>query len=218
MSKYSSLLWSLLPPGAVWQYFAGKLSDLFDSLAENFQESEDRRKEFLEETRPETALETLPEWEASYGLETDESAILDTRRAGVVAKRKNQGITIPDYLELVAPLLACTADDLQFIEHSSQSQVDRLHPRDVFIGRIYRDPALPGTFDLAKAQTLLDQKTQAHLKIKICESLAAQVDDPFSLVDRDLMAGPGETVTVLAYRREDGTFLRREDGDPLGRG
>ncbi len=217
-SKYGSLLWSLLPGGAAWHYFFDKLDDLIEAIAVDFQAVEDRVLEFIRETRGASAVETIEDWEQSFGIEVDESAPLAQRQLQVAAKERQQGVRIPDYLELVAPLLACTPEDLVYIELTSEGQAARLHPADVYVGHIYRSPALPGVFDLAKAQALLDRKTQAHLKHKIVLSIAARVDDPLTHVDRDLMAGPGTVPSVLAYRREDGTFLRREDGTPLGRG
>lgn len=218
MTKYGALFWSLLPPGRVWAYFFGKLDDLIEAIAVDFQAVEDRVHKFVLETRGATAVETIEDWEASYGLEVDEGAPLAQRQALVAAKERAQDITPRGYLELVAPLLACAPEDLVYIELETTGQAARLHPTDVYVGHIYRDPALPGTFDLVKAQALLDQKTQAHLRHKIIESVALRVDDPHSLVDRDLMAGSGFIQTTLAYRREDGSLLRREDGDPLGRG
>lgn len=211
-TKYGRVLWSLMPRGVLWDYFSGKLDDLIEACAVDFQAVEDRLRDFLRETDPRRAVETLPDWEASVGLEAGETETVDQRQKAVEAKRKGLGVRPEDYLELMAPLLACAPEELEFIEYTSAGQLARNHPRDVYRGHIYRDPALPGAFDIAKAQRVLDEKTQGHIKLTIVERIGFRVGDPHSIVGRDLVDGPSLLSTTLGLRDETGEFVLDEDG------
>jgi hypothetical protein len=59
--------------------------------------------------------------------------------------------------------------------------------REIYRFFVYRDPALPGTYDIEGAQALVDDISPSQTAGYVVESIDFLCDDPYSLCDRDLL-------------------------------
>lgn len=146
-----------------------------------------RQIDLLEENDPRTTSELLPEWEAQYGL-TDSSGTEAERRARLQTRVLSMfGFSARpvDYQRVLAPALDLDENDVEIIEFSAAQAASVERPRDVYRFYIYRNPALPGTPDLAFAQAEVDRIKHSHTRGVVIESKSFKCDDPYSLCDRD---------------------------------
>lgn len=183
---YSRMMIGLLPPGRVWRLFGSALSTLFDACSDELWRLEARVAALLEESDPPTVYELLPEYERELDLESDGTD--DERRARVVARLiARQRYRPVDFQNALAPLLGQDAVDVDVIEISRADAIAMDDDREIYRFFVYRNPALPGTYQLEAAQALVDAIKPTHTKGHVIESIAMIVDDPFSIVDRDIV-------------------------------
>jgi hypothetical protein len=61
-------------------------------------------------------------------------------------------------------------------------------PEDIFFAYVHRDVEDPGAYDIRTAQRLMDRCKQGHTLILVGESDSFCCDDPYSLLDRDVLS------------------------------
>jgi hypothetical protein len=183
---YTRMLFSLLPPGKAWRFLSSLVTSVVAASADEIGRLHERVLDLLEESDPSTATELLPEYEQD--LELVAAATVTERRANITAHRTAlQGFRPEDLRQALAPLLGQAAVDVVVIERSLAFIATIGDQREIFRFSVYRNPALPGTYFLANAQALLDEIQPSHTQGKVIESVSVLCDDPFSLVDRDLL-------------------------------
>ena len=184
---YARMMRALLPPGRIWRTDAdGILSLTLLAGADELERLGQRAIDLLTEADPRTTSELLPEFETDLDLVAEGTE--DERRARVVALLIAQQRVRPvDFQEVLAPLLGLDAEDIPVIENSRAFAISVGDDRIIYLFHIYRDPDLPGTYDLEAAQILLDRIAHSHTKGKVIESIDFLCDDEFSLCDRDLL-------------------------------
>jgi uncharacterized protein YmfQ (DUF2313 family) len=108
-ADFQTALWSLLPRGRVWLRDPGSMQDnVLASFAPTFARNSTDALNLLVDAFPATALDLLPEWEATLGLPdpcTGPAPTIQQRRAQVVARLVNPGgQSIPYFINLAAAL------------------------------------------------------------------------------------------------------------------
>lgn len=106
-AAYARALKKLLPPGRIWRLVTeATLSKLFHGVGDELARVEQRGRDWVEETDPRTATETLDDWERVLALpDEDILAIPATdaeRRTAIVQKLLRTGGQSPAYYESVA--------------------------------------------------------------------------------------------------------------------
>lgn len=140
--------------------------------------------ELLTNTLPDRSTKRLDRWEAICRIQPGPTDSIQTRRNRILAfMQQVAGYTVDKIVTAVAPVLACTPDQLEIIENRN----DGVNPEKVWLWFIKRDPALPGTPDIPTAQRIIDQMKPAHTRGLVGESTSFKCDDPHSLTDRDLL-------------------------------
>jgi phage gp46-like protein/uncharacterized protein YmfQ (DUF2313 family) len=146
-----------------------------------------RAADLVEESDPRTADELLPEWEKDYGLlstGTDQ----ERRDRLLSAILKSTGVRPVDFQVALAPILGFTdPNDVEVIETSRATAIAAGDDRIIYQFYIYRDPALPGVYDIVDAQRVIDEMAHSHTRGVAIESDDFLCDDPFSLCDRDIL-------------------------------
>lgn len=189
-AAYPRMLIALLPPGKAWVVLAGSLLEkLFEACADELARHEARVVDLVEEADPRTASELLPEHERELDLETDDATLTEAdRRARVVARLiARQRYRPSDFQLALAPLLGQDAADVEVIERTAAEAAAMGDPREIYRFFVYRDPGLPGTYQLDAAQELVDKIKPSHTQGHVIESVDFLCDDPLSLCDRDLL-------------------------------
>ena len=185
---YARAMALLLPPGRIWRVVGGSLTmGALTGAGDELVRVGERGQDLIRESDPRTADELLPDFERVLAL--DSTGTLDERRARVVARLiARQRYRPVDFQEALAPLLGQDPEDVVVIERT-HAQAILIDPdgREIFRFFIYRDPGLPGTYDLAAAQDLVDAIKPAHTMGHVIESIDFLCDDPYSLCDRDLL-------------------------------
>jgi uncharacterized protein YmfQ (DUF2313 family) len=149
------------------------LSDLMYVFGEELARANQRLVELLEEFFPNTANETLSEWEAAFGLDDWSAYTLAERRARLTAKVAAKGGQSIDYFYTIAENLgynrypSTTDPHIQIIEGTyypfradiSQADIDAVYDQDIgtsaFTWRVVgtdveTDTALQEIFNLCK--------------------------------------------------------------------
>jgi uncharacterized protein YmfQ (DUF2313 family) len=90
-AAYSRALKKLLPPGVIWRLIPESvLSKLFTAVGDEFARVDARGEDWIEETDPRTATETLDDWERALGLPDEDVLTVpvtdEERRLAVVQK------------------------------------------------------------------------------------------------------------------------------------
>lgn len=184
--SYARQMKALLPPGRLWRMVASVLADFFLACAQELERIDARVQDLLREGDPRTTDELLPEWEKEYGLTA--SGSIDERRARVIALQLlNQRVRPADYQAVLAPLLQLDPADVDVIETSRAHAIAVGNDREIYRFFVYRNPALPGTPDIAAAQALLDSIEHSHTKGQVIQSIGFFCDDANSLCDRDVL-------------------------------
>lgn len=186
---YARVLKALLPPGRVWRTDPdGTVSKLFLAAGDELERVELRARDLLEEADPRTANELLPDYERVLGLPSDGS--LEERRARVAGHLLKRSRFRPvDFQEALAPILGQATDDVVVMENDRAFAVLVGDDREIFRFFVYRDPTLPGSYDVDAAQGLMDRMKPSHTQGHVIESIDFLCDDPFSLCDRDRLGG-----------------------------
>ncbi len=177
------MMTALLPPGRIWRLLGGGLlPKIILACADELARVDARAAALLEEADPTTADELLPEYESDLELEATGSK--EQRRGRIVGRRvARQRVRPVDYQLALAPLLG----DVVVLERTSAMAAALGDAREIYRFFVYRDPALPGTYDVAGAQALVDKVAHSHTAGHVIESVDFLCDDPHSLCDRDLI-------------------------------
>jgi uncharacterized protein YmfQ (DUF2313 family) len=185
VAAYARMLKALLPPSKIWKLDAdGVLSAVALGSADELERVDGRVRDLLEEADPRTTLELLPDFERVLGLVSEGS--LDERRARVVAQLlRRQRFRPVDFQEALAPLLGQDAADVVVIETSRAQAIAVGDDREIYRFFIYRDPGLPGSYDIASAQDIVDRMKPSHTLGHVIESTSFLCEAPSSLCDRD---------------------------------
>lgn len=183
---YQRMLAALLPPGRAWRLVAGLLPPLLLGCGDELGRLDARAGFLLEEADPTTADELLPEYERELALEAQGTTA--ERRARVVARLvARQRIRPADFQLALALLLGQLAADVVVLERTHAMASAMGDDREIFRFFVYRDPGLPGTYDIEGAQALIDQIAPSHTAGYAIESVDLCCDDAYSLCDRDLL-------------------------------
>lgn len=187
-NAYTGMMLALLPPGRVWRLVESTLFKLFAGAADELGRLDARSLALVEEADPRTAVELLPEYEEELGL--DSTGTTAERQARVVARTiARQRYRPSDIATALAPLLGLDASDLVVIETSHAAAVAMGDVREIYRFFVSRDPQLGGTWFVASAQALLDKIKPSHTLGFVIESDDFEVEDPFSVTDRDIVGG-----------------------------
>jgi hypothetical protein len=89
----------LLPRGLIWR-FTGEASIMFDGIAESLQRAKEKIDQARYESRPITALDTLPEWHRAMGIAYDPTLPIERQRAMLDAILTATGNATPEGLAL----------------------------------------------------------------------------------------------------------------------
>lgn len=186
-NAYARMMLALLPPGRIWRLIGDSLlALLFAGAADELGRLEDRTDDLKREAIPSTAVELLPEYErelelASTGTNADRQARIVSR---LVARQRFRPV---DFQNALALLLGQLPAAVVVMERTAAFAASLGDVREIYRFFIYRDPSLPGTYQLDAAQALVDQIKPSHTIGKVIESVSAKYDDPHSLYDRDLL-------------------------------
>ena len=185
--SYASALAALLPPGRLWRLLgAALLPKLLLGSADELARLDARAEVLRLESIPTNATELLSEYEAE--LELVATGTNAERRARIVARYiARQRYRPADFQLALAPLLGQLAAAVVVIERTPAQAVAMGDAREIFRFFIYRNPASPGTYDLAGAQALITKIKPSHTLGYAIESINFLCDDPYSLTDRDLL-------------------------------
>lgn len=185
-AAFARMFKALLPPG-VWRLDADSfLSLVFLAGGDELERIDGRGADLIEESDPRTAVELLPDYERVLALASDGTEA--ERQARVVAQliRRNR-FRPADFQLALAALLGQDVEDVVVIEHSRAFAIAVGDDREIYNFYIYRDPGLPGTYDLDAAQSLVDSMKPTHTRGNVIESIDFLCDDPANLCDRDLL-------------------------------
>lgn len=187
VEAYARMMRALLPPGRAWRGdWDGIIAGALLGAAEELVRVGARAQALLTESDPRDADELLPEYEADLALAS--TGTIDERRARVVAHLlRRQRVRPADYQKALAPLLGQAPGDVVVIERSRADAIAVGDDREIYRFLIYRDPDLPGSYDIESAQALVDKMAHSHTKGHVIESIDMLCDDPLSLCDRDLL-------------------------------
>jgi uncharacterized protein YmfQ (DUF2313 family) len=180
------MLGALLPPGKVWRLVGGVLSDVLAGCAIELERLHARVDDLLNEADPSTADELLPEYERELDIASEGTD--DERRGRVVGRHvARQRFRPEDFQVALAQALGQAAEDVVIIERTAATAAAMGDAREIFRFFVYRDPDLPGAYDIAGAQELIDDIKPVHTAGHAIESIDFLCDDPYSLCDRDLL-------------------------------
>jgi uncharacterized protein YmfQ (DUF2313 family) len=186
---YARVIRDLFPPGRLWNWESGSVLDRFTkACAIELARIHQRAVWLLKELDPTITSQLLPEWEEMLGITPAEGATDAARRAAVVARWVHRQRFRPADFQLALYLVlgfALTTDAV-VLEHSRAHAVAVNDSREIFRFFVYRNPGLPGTWDLAEAQRIIDDIQPAHTKGYAIESINLLYEDPRSLFDRDV--------------------------------
>lgn len=182
---YARMLKALLPPGRLWRLDAdSNLSKVLLASGDELERIDQRGRDLIEESDPRTTDELLPDFERMLELSSDGTT--NERRARVVAHLlRRQRFRPVDFQTALAPLLGQDAEDVVVIENTRAQAVAVGDEREIYRFFIYRDPLLPGSYDLAAAQDLVDRMKPSHTLGHVIESIGLLCDSPLGLCDRD---------------------------------
>lgn len=184
---YARMLKDLLPPGRLWNLDPGStLSLVLEASGDELARVEARAAELLLESDPQTASELLVDYERALGLASTGTDA--ERRARIVALLiRRQRYRPADFRQVLAPFLGQGAEDVQVIETTRAQAIAMGDEREIFRFFVYRNPALPGDYDLAAAQAIVDAMKPSHTMGHVIASTGFLCDDPDSICDRDIL-------------------------------
>ncbi len=186
-AAYARMLKALLPPSKLWRLAPESvISGTLTASADELERVDGRGEDLLLEADARTADELLPEFERVLGTSSD--GTLAARRARVVALLiRRQRYRPIDFQNVLAPLLGLAPEDVLVIETSHAEALAMGDAREIFRFFIYRDPGLPGSYDLEAAQEMIDRMKPSHTQGHLVLSTSFLCDDPDSLCDRDVL-------------------------------
>lgn len=186
---YARMLKALLPPGGLWRLDPeSNLSKLMLACGDELTRVSGRAADLVEEADPRTTSELLPDFERMLALTA--TGTENERRALVVSLLiRRQRVRPADFQQALAGVFGQDAGDVVIIEHSRAFAIVVNDDREIFRFFAYRNPALPGSYDIDAGQTVINGMTPSHTSGHAIESIAFLCDDPFSLCDRDILGG-----------------------------
>lgn len=117
-ADYLSAMQALMPRGRVWPREPDAvMTQVLSGLSQSFARHTERSNYLLVDAFPATAVELLPEWEATLGLPdpcAGPSPTVAARQAQVVARLTNSGGQSPAYFVRYAGLLGYTITITEF--------------------------------------------------------------------------------------------------------
>lgn len=184
---YQRMQQALLPPGKALRIASSKLlSKLFKGSADELERLHARAVALLKESVPSGASELLAEYEAE--LELEATGTVAERLARVVGRHiARQRYRPVDFQTALAPILGQLAAAVVVMERTVAAAAAMGDAREIFRFFIYRNPASPGSYDVAGAQALVDQIKPSHTAGHVITSINFLCDDPNSLCNRDLL-------------------------------
>lgn len=120
-AAHARVLKKLLPAGKIWNLLPESvLSRLFLAFGDEFARVDSRGEDFIEETDPRTATETLSDWEAMLGLPDEAIVSIPAtdaeRRLAIVQKFIRRGGQTPAYFIRLAQACGYTSDQHYIVE------------------------------------------------------------------------------------------------------
>lgn len=184
---YARMMRGLLPRGRAWETRPGQfLFQLLLGAADELARVSLRVIALLDEADPRTAVETLPDYERNLRL-TGAGSNAQRQAAITELLTRQQRFRPADVRASLAALLGQAPADVVVIERGRAFAVAVDNDREIYRFFVYRDPTLPGAYDVGGAQLLLDKISHSHTKGHVIESVSFFCDDPYSLCDRDLL-------------------------------
>jgi Uncharacterised protein conserved in bacteria (DUF2313) len=181
---YARTLRFLLPPGKLQRELDAFLAKLLLANAQELARVDQRGQDLITEADPRTTTELLPDFEKMLALSGD--ATLAERRARVVSVLlRRQRYRPVDFQQVLSPLLGVAPADVQVVEQSHADAMAQGDAREIYRFFVYRDPSLPGTWDVDAAQKMIDSMKPSHTNGALAESINFKCDDAHSLCDRD---------------------------------
>ena len=192
---YASALSQLVPPGR-WNLEAAtsKLYALLLANGDELARVSQRAAALIEESDPRTATEMPAEWEQM--LELPSTGTDEDRRARIVSRLLSSlGARPLDFQTSIAPIFGLAIADVVVVERPRAFAITVEDDSAIFIFFLYRDPTLPGSYDIEAAQAQIELQQQSHTLGFAIESISFRCEDPFSLCDRDILQyGPHDFV------------------------
>jgi len=195
-NKFAGMLAQLLPPGRIWRLTWGNvlsagasvLAAILAACADELGRFDARANvDFLNEADPSTAIELLPDYESELDITPGASDTNAQRQARIVGHLiSQQGFKPADFQAALAPILVQAVSDVDVIEISHAQADSANDDRRIYNFFVYRNPTLPGAYDLASAQALINKIKPSHTLGLAIESVDALPDDSHTLCDRDL--------------------------------
>ena len=112
----------------------------------------------------------------------------ELRRDRVISRMiQHQRARPVDFQEALASILGQESGDVVVIETTRAQAIAQNDDQEIYRFFVYRDPTDPGTYDIVAAQEEIDRIAQSHTKGHAIESIGMIVNDPFSLVNRDII-------------------------------
>jgi uncharacterized protein YmfQ (DUF2313 family) len=196
---YARMLKLLLPPSGIWRLDPdSNISKLMRACGDELERVSGRAADLIEEADPQTTTELLAEFERMLGLES--TGTTAERRARVVALLvRRQRCRPADFQQALAPVLGQAVDDVVVIERGRDFAVAVGDDAEIFRFFVYRDPDLPGDYNIEDAQLVIDAMTPSHTIGHAIESIDFLCDDEFSLCDRDILGEAGAAGGAVGY-------------------
>lgn len=184
---YARMLKALLPPGRLWRLDPdSNLSLLLLACGDELERVDGRGWDLLEESDPSTATELLEDFERVLGLPSD--GTLAERRSAVVGRLiRRQRFRPVDFANALASSLGQDPADVDVRERTAAWASSVGEPEEIFRFFVYRDPDLPGTYDVEGAQAIVDLIKPSHTIGHVIESIDFRCNEPTSLCNRDLL-------------------------------
>ncbi len=176
-----------MPPGRLWDLAIGSfLTKIFLASGDELERVSGRSADLIEEADPRTTTELITDNESELALVA--SGTLQERRDRVVELRtRRQGFRPADLQDALAGALDLDPSNVVILESSRAFAISVSDDTVIYLFQVYRNPALPGTPDIAAAQIQLDDIAHSHTLGRIIESTSLKCDESDSLCDRDLL-------------------------------
>lgn len=186
-AAYARMIKALLPPGRVLRQDTDSVVHaLALASADELVRVSGRAADLIEEADPRTTSELLPDFERELDLAS--TGTDDERRSRIVARTITRSRFRPaDFQTVLAPILGLDPADVVVIENSRADAIATGEDRDIYKFYIYRNPSLPGSYNLTDAQDMINRMKPSHTEGHIIESDDFLCDDPYSLCDRDIL-------------------------------
>lgn len=183
---YAAMQRRLFPPGRAWRIPAGGfIEKVLLAAGDELARVSDRTVDLVRESDSAQTVELASHFEEE--LELPSTGTDADRQARIVALETQEPQFRPEDIRVaLAPYLAQDAADVVVIEISRANAIAIGVDSEIYRFHVYRDPALPGTADIAAAQIELDKILHSNTKGWVTESINFTAGD---ICGRDLL-GP----------------------------